>query len=499
MKVLTCRWRTARVLESILFFVSAIACAGISPVLAESFTVTAGHSDMTFDKEAGVPVRWAICVPECADENARRAVLFAEGDGFFNVITPGGSGGAFQAEVVESADEVVVRFVTMQEHRVYRLSRLDARVAVELSAGSSVELATGEAFVPEQLPGFGQLYSRVNGVQVNESGQTIFDASDQSIVEMSSDQGSWVGVRSRYWTVLVNPDVGTWSADLDLSQRDQPVLRVTENSGMETVAFDLYAGPVDWRVLKQVSPVLSEMLFAALWDFLRVLCFGMLLLLGWLQSLTGSFALAIILLSLTNKILLSPVTMLADRWQADVNRTHSLLKPELDEIKLNYKGEEAHMRVLDVYKRNNVSQFYTFKSAAGFLIQIPVFIAAFDMLAENIALNEVAFFWISDLAKPDRLAELPFVMPFFGGWLNLLPFLMTGLSAVAALLQREETLSADLQKQQSSRLYLMSAAFFVLFYTFPAGMVLYWTSSNLFHLLKVEAWRLFSRAPVSQE
>jgi membrane protein insertase Oxa1/YidC/SpoIIIJ len=42
------------------------------------------------------------------------------------------------------------------------------------------------------------------------------------------------------------------------------------------------------------------------------------------------------------------------------------------------------------------------------------------------------------------------------------------------------------------RLYLMSAAFFVLFYTFPAGMVLYWTSSNLFHLLKVESARLFA-------
>ena len=57
---------------------------------------------------------------------------------------------------------------------------------------------------------------------------------------------------------------------------------------------------------------------------------------------------------------------------------------------------------------------------------------------------------------------------------------------LAAWLQQDATLSPDLQRQQSIRLYLMSAAFFVLFYTFPAGMVLYWTSSNLFHLIKVE-------------
>jgi membrane protein insertase Oxa1/YidC/SpoIIIJ len=116
-----------------------------------------------------------------------------------------------------------------------------------------------------------------------------------------------------------------------------------------------------------------------------------------------------------------------------------------------------------------------------------VFIAAFDMLAENIALHQAAFVWIDDLAKPDRLAHLPWVLPFFGGWLNLLPFLMTALSSLAAFLQQDSTLTGALQKQQSMRLYAMSAAFFLLFYTFPAGMVLYWTSSNLFHLLKVES------------
>ena len=243
---------------------------------------------------------------------------------------------------------------------------------------------------------------------------------------------------------------------------------------------------------RQAAPELSELLFSALWDFLRVLCFGMLILLGWLHALVGNYGAAIILLSLTVKILMTPLTRVADGWQADVNRTHSLLQPQIHAVRQQYKGEEAHYRILDVYKKNNVSQFYTFKSAAGFLIQIPVFIAAFDMLAENVALREAAFVWIDDLAKPDRFAPLPLVLPFFGGWFNLLPFLMTALSSLAALLQQDKTLTGELQKQQSIRLYAMSAAFFILFYTFPAGMVLYWTASNLFHLLKVESARLWS-------
>jgi YidC/Oxa1 family membrane protein insertase len=188
-----------------------------------------------------------------------------------------------------------------------------------------------------------------------------------------------------------------------------------------------------------------------------------------------------------------PLTALADKWQRQVNEIHSLLKPEMGAIRREYKGEEAHKRVLAVYRKHDVSQFYTFKSAAGFLIQIPVFIAAFDMLAENFALNAVGFLWMADLAKPDQLLALPLVLPFLGGYLNLLPFLMTFLSSLAAWLQAEDTLSAELQRQQSLRLYLMSVAFFILFYTFPAAMVLYWTSSNLFHLLKVESGRLFVR------
>jgi YidC/Oxa1 family membrane protein insertase len=235
------------------------------------------------------------------------------------------------------------------------------------------------------------------------------------------------------------------------------------------------------------------LLFAALWDFLRALTFGMMLLFELIYGWVGHYGVAIILLSLTVKILMYPLTALADSWQSQVNATASLLKPELDAIRRSYKGEDAHMRVLAVYKKHNVSQLYTFKSAAGFLIQIPVFIAAFDMLGENFALSQATFLWIADLAKPDHLAALPITLPFFGGYLNLLPFLMTALSVLAAVLQQEATLSAELQRQQSQRLYLMAAAFFVLFYTFPAGMVLYWTSSNLFHLLKVESARLFVR------
>ena len=42
----------------------------------------------------------------------------------------------------------------------------------------------------------------------------------------------------------------------------------------------------------------------------------------------------------------------------------------------------------------------------------------------------------------------------------------------------------------------MAALFFVLLYTFPAGMVLYWTANNLLHLLRILLGRLAERLRV---
>ena len=107
------------------------------------------------------------------------------------------------------------------------------------------------------------------------------------------------------------------------------------------------------------------------------------------------------------------------------------------------------------------------------------------MLDENIALSGVSFLWINDLALPDNLIRLPFIIPFFGEHLNLLPFLMTGITLLTSWKFTDSSLSKQLLKKQQQNLSWMALLFFILFYTFPAGMVLYWTTNNCIALLKV--------------
>jgi membrane protein insertase Oxa1/YidC/SpoIIIJ len=140
-----------------------------------------------------------------------------------------------------------------------------------------------------------------------------------------------------------------------------------------------------------------------------------------------------------------------------------------------------------------VHPLYSLKSLAGVAVVIPVFIGAFDMLAENIWLAGESFLWIQDLARPDAIAPLPFTIPFFGGQLNLLPFLMTALSVLASALHHHEAMDTVQRRKQRRNLTLMALGFLALFYTFPAGMVLYWTTNNLISAVKYGWQRKRSR------
>jgi membrane protein insertase Oxa1/YidC/SpoIIIJ len=72
---------------------------------------------------------------------------------------------------------------------------------------------------------------------------------------------------------------------------------------------------------------------------------------------------------------------------------------------------------------------------------------------------------------------------------------MTGLTLLAAVLHEDSDLTPALLRAQRRRLYGLAGLFFLLFYTFPAGMVLYWTMNNLLHLVTAH-WRKAIRPDV---
>ena len=217
-------------------------------------------------------------------------------------------------------------------------------------------------------------------------------------------------------------------------------MAVTLDPETESV-LEFYLGPVEPAALKAAAPELPRMMYAGLWFWLRWICSGLFVLLGWIHAVVPNWALAIVLLSLSVSILMRPLSRIADRLQDDVHRSEALLAPELREIRANHKGEEQSKRVLELYKKHNVHPLYSLKSLAGVAVVIPVFIGAFDMLAENIWLANESALWIEDLARPDAFATLLQGMAAEPGrafvYLQIIPTSGTGAYAMAPSLESE--------------------------------------------------------------
>ena len=474
------------------------------PTPAADVELRAAGEVVRIATEGGLPVHWVSCAGACDDAGAARHAIVGNGDGAMRWVADEGLDAeamtrvVYAAHVSQTPDAVTAVLTSLDSVggrplvQRYELSRASHSLRIHLMTlpGVDLRMSTGPGFIPEQMPGFGAVFSGVDAVQVTTSGQKEIDLGEAGIGEVSVTRTAWLGIRSRFWAWLAQPsgDVVTVAAATGLNQ-----WAIDWRAPKGELGLTFYAGPVQWKDLRVVSPELTELLFAALWEPLRWLCFGLYFLLGFITASVADVGLAIILLSLAVKILLFPLTRIADRWQQEVNRIQSRIQPKIAAIKQQFRGEEAHNRTLQVYRDEGVHTLFTLKSLAGFAIQVPMFIAAFDMLADNFALSGARLAWIDDLAAPDRLAALPVTMPFFGGHLNLLPVLMTLITVLSALTERDDSLTPALLRRQQRQLYLMAGGFFLLFYTFPAGMVLYWTANNLWHLLKVQTGRLLSR------
>ena len=70
---------------------------------------------------------------------------------------------------------------------------------------------------------------------------------------------------------------------------------------------------------------------------------------------------------------------------------------------------------------------------------------------------------------------------------------MSGVSLATVLRFRSASLTGVLARRQRRNLTVVTVLFFLLFYTFPAGMVLYWTSTNAVQFAAQEAARRWRR------
>lgn len=460
------------------------------------FPVTTDSLELQFS-DSGALVSAAACYPHCGpgDRDAEPVKRTRFGGSEGEVIIHDLPSGDWTMTPEKHAGHQVLRFEHAEGASLtWRIPLEGYRLQLELAGkpgAAGLTIRSGADFRPPRSAGFGRWLELIRYIAL-EAREADFGGDRAALDEDGARSwltDNWAGFRKRFWALMVRSgQVVEFEAGAGEGRLDA-VLDLAFNR--QAQRFDVYIGPIEKESLAAADPALEGVLFGALWFWLRWFSFALLWLLNGIHSGIAailppslSWGLSIMLLSLVVHVLMRPLSRIADRLQDQVHATEGRLAPELARIRQTCKGEQQAEAVLALYRHEGVHPLYSLKSLVGVAVVIPVFIGAFDMLAENIHLAGTSFMWIEDLARPDAIARLPFELPFFGFDLNLLPFLMTGLSVLASWLHRPAALHPSLRRKQVRNMLFLAVAFFALFYTFPAGMVLYWTTNNLISAVK---------------
>lgn len=464
-------------------------------------TLSAERARLALDLRGGAVTSWQVCRAACDSGTGEAAHRFQGDIPVLALVAPHSPGLTRELRTLEyrvtrrpeeGAPRLSLRSAPFAGgHRIEQTFELrdsgrrlawSAQVtgegAATLRDRLAVRLATGSEFAASPSAGFTGWFESVRVVAVAYGEVRHFRPGE---TWHSDDGEAWTGIRNRFWSLLARAP-GGWDAALSRGETpDSRQLALSLRAG--ELRLELFAGPVEPAVLGDRPGGLEALWISGLWEWLRLLAKGLYFLLEFLYGLLGDYGLAILALALVVKLLMLPLTLLAARWQRQVNEVQAAMRPALQRIKADSRGEQQANRVLALHREHGVTLWYPLKSLFGVLIQLPVFVGVFDMLLYHPGLVAASFLWIEDLARPDHLAALGFSIPFFGSHLNLLPFLMTGVNLASARLAGAAGLDSAGVRRRRWQLSVMAAAFFLLFYTFPAGMVLYWTSTNLLHLI----------------
>ena len=202
------------------------------------------------------------------------------------------------------------------------------------------------------------------------------------------------------------------------------------------------------------------------------------LLLDFIYKSIGSFAIAIVMLTLLIKLILLPLTVKSSISMAKMKG----LQPEITRLQEQYKNDKQMLgqATIKLYKEKQVNPL---AGCLPMLVQIPIFFALYKVLYVSTEMkNAHLFFWIKDLSSPDPTSILnifgllPFNVPPF---LGVLPILF-GISMF--FYQKASPQPAD--KSQAQIMKFLPLIMTVFLSGFAAGLLFYWIVSNIISIVQ---------------
>jgi YidC/Oxa1 family membrane protein insertase len=279
---------------------------------------------------------------------------------------------------------------------------------------------------------------------------------------------TYVGFGDRYFLSVFMPQKPT-DGMLTMDYAGGEADAVMSFDGTAQVATQVYMGPKELDVLEAANPKLSKAIDFGLWG---VIALPFLRALKVFYHIAPNYGVAIILLTVIVRLLVLPMSIKGQRSMMKMQR----LQPQVEKIREKFKGDQERLNkeMVDLYKRNHVNPM---GGCLPMVIQLPVFFGLYYALLNAIELRQAPFVgWIKDLSAPDCLPikGMP-AIPFTN--LHGIPVLVL-LMTITALAQQWMSPKNPDPSQQKMMMY-MPVVFSLIFLQLPAGLSLYYFSSNL--------------------
>jgi YidC/Oxa1 family membrane protein insertase len=284
---------------------------------------------------------------------------------------------------------------------------------------------------------------------------------------------TYAGFGDRYFLAVFlpqQPTIGTLSMAY---AGDEAIARMLFD-GAASVHSEIYMGPKLLEALDAVNPALHKSIDFG-WAGILALIF--LRALKLFHYIAPNYGVDIILLTVSIRIAFLPISIRSQRSMMKMQR----LAPQIERLREKYKdnNEQLQKEMVDLYKRNHVNPL---GGCAPMALQLPIFIGLYEALLNSVELRHAPFVgWINDLSTPDclhvpGLPQLP-LMHCHG-----LPVLVL-LMGVTSFLQQYMTPTTPDPNQQKMMM-LTPVIFTIMLINFPAGLALYYFSSNLLGVIQ---------------
>ena len=281
-------------------------------------------------------------------------------------------------------------------------------------------------------------------------------------------EAKWVAIENKYFAKILTPEK-------KFEKLVPELLTYTENGKKYTLcslkvkatdSFNgtFYLGPKEYERLGALGKTYKELVnfgwFGAFGKWLFIF-------LKWINKFVGNWGWSIVIFTILVRIVLFPLNSAGLKSAQKMKE----LQPKVKAIQEKYKkyGNDMTMKakmnqeLQELYKKEGVNPL---GGCLPMLVQIPIFFAIYSLLLNIIDLRMAPWIlWIKDLSAHDPYFVLPIAM------------------GVTQLIVQLLTPAAGDKNQQRMMLIMPVVITFILIYA-PAGLLLYWTTNNIFQIFQ---------------